>query len=966
MAELTLREYSRKIGNLIDRGQHAEAVAHCKHILEQYPKLAAAYELLGRAMLEAHQDEHAADLFRRVLSADPENLTAWVGLSELAGRKNDLDASIMYLERAFELAPDNRVVGEELRRLYGQRDGTEPSKIPLGRAALARLYLRGDLLPRAIAEFRAAISGQANRTDLHIPLSEALWRNGRRLEASEVAQEALSSYPYSVKANFVLGEVLSGGDRDEGAAFLQRAHQMDPEHEVAAAIFGDASPLRPNEASVSVLTYVPEPEGERPSWMAETAAGTGDGFEEDVEELLAGGEAPPRRGPSTDQGPQIEIPAWLKEIGQAEVLSASGGELAEETPPTWTLPDEQQPGETDAVRAAEHLVAGHIGPEPGQERLMGESPESELSDAMFVEQLLAETSMKTPQAEDESSPEHQIRQTVPGVSSLTQTEEGVALPRPTKEPAMKEEVLWTELRAMDRQPTPAAASDSSVADVTPLRTPSPEPPAAEPETEFHWGSLAGGDSPQRQVGEVRVLPTEKAPDLPTTDTRRDPTPPDQKPVPGEEVATGKSREEDRRKRKKLAPVFADEEFDWSALRETEPQAEVGTAGSEPDTSVLRDTWPTGEPSHSETNTLAWLEQLAAEREEQEQPTIARPGTEVAHARRELAAPPDAEELEEPEIPGLGDTQAAPTAEPELPFGWTGFAKPLPQQSAGVETDTFPPVSAADVPATDVEQSEPSAEASAAGPSDASVDTEEAAVPTRQRDRIARTPQEMLAWLEQVEDATLKGAEAPAEAKSTGEHREPETGGPERNGRPADAAATTAPPEAQAVEKPATTEPLAEGADEPATGKGTPVRHAAGAAATHPSLERPSEPERSDEAQLDGESADAAAASTMAPDEAAEPALAVKRAYLEQRPRDYDAWLSLARALWRGDEKQDALEAYRRLIDRGKLLDAVIDDLGGLPTTERDLDTQLALGDAYMKLGRLDEALSVYRQSLQTQ
>ena len=60
-------------------------------------------------------------------------------------------------ERAFELAADNPVIEEELRRIYGQRDGIEPHRVQLTRGALARLYLKGDLLPRAISELLSLI-----------------------------------------------------------------------------------------------------------------------------------------------------------------------------------------------------------------------------------------------------------------------------------------------------------------------------------------------------------------------------------------------------------------------------------------------------------------------------------------------------------------------------------------------------------------------------------------------------------------------------------------------------------------------------------------------------------------------------------------------------------------------------------------------------------------------------------------
>ena len=99
------------------------------------------------------------------------------------------------------------------------------------------------------------------------------------------------------------------------------------------------------------------------------------------------------------------------------------------------------------------------------------------------------------------------------------------------------------------------------------------------------------------------------------------------------------------------------------------------------------------------------------------------------------------------------------------------------------------------------------------------------------------------------------------------------------------------------------------------------------------------------------------------DLAVEP-FAVERAYLEENPRDYKAWLSLARALWQADERTGALEAYARVIRSGKLVESVIPDLEGYVEQWPDVHVQQILGDAYMKDGRLQEALSLYRQALE--
>ncbi|MBU0703746.1 MAG: tetratricopeptide repeat protein, partial [Chloroflexi bacterium] len=90
----------------------------------------------------------------------------------------------------------------------------------------------------------------------------------------------------------------------------------------------------------------------------------------------------------------------------------------------------------------------------------------------------------------------------------------------------------------------------------------------------------------------------------------------------------------------------------------------------------------------------------------------------------------------------------------------------------------------------------------------------------------------------------------------------------------------------------------------------------------------------------------------------------ERAYLNANPRDYDAWLALARALWQANEQEESLTAYYRVTRSGKLIEAVIPDLEGYLEQQPDVRVHQALGDAYMKNGQLQEALDLYRRALE--
>jgi tetratricopeptide (TPR) repeat protein len=154
MPDIRLQDYAAKIKDLIREDRQDEAIAHCQHILRQYPKFVEVYCLLGEACLDKSMYREAIEFFQRTLSADPENFIARVGLGIIYEEQGATPEAIWQMERAFELAPGNAEVRRELQRLYAQRDGAEKARLKLTRGALGRLYVRNGLYERAIGEFR--------------------------------------------------------------------------------------------------------------------------------------------------------------------------------------------------------------------------------------------------------------------------------------------------------------------------------------------------------------------------------------------------------------------------------------------------------------------------------------------------------------------------------------------------------------------------------------------------------------------------------------------------------------------------------------------------------------------------------------------------------------------------------------------------------------------------------------------
>jgi tetratricopeptide (TPR) repeat protein len=94
-------------------------------------------------------------------------------------------------------------------------------------------------------------------------------------------------------------------------------------------------------------------------------------------------------------------------------------------------------------------------------------------------------------------------------------------------------------------------------------------------------------------------------------------------------------------------------------------------------------------------------------------------------------------------------------------------------------------------------------------------------------------------------------------------------------------------------------------------------------------------------------------------------IARQRAYAEEHPEADEAWLELGRVLWQADRREEAIETYDRLIRRDSLMNEIIPDLEDYTEQWSDPSAMQALGDAYTRADRLQDALDVYRRALES-
>ena len=373
--QVTLEAYADENRALIHNDRNDEAIAICKHILRYFPKQVESYCQLGAAFLEKGEYANATDVFQRVLSADPENVTAHVGMASVLEQRHSIDEAIWHLERANEITPGNFEIQKELLRLYSEA-GKPRSRLKLTPAGLARLYDQEGLYAQAIQELRAIIDESPTRFDARVALAETLWHAGRIHESAETAQGILNSLPYCLKANLIVGAAWKESGLPDSATYLNRAQELDPTNKVAARLFGARSPLTVTE--ISVPRYV---EGMPPPPLPQETRTTPlspepiEPSEEKVTAEMAAffaetptGAAPPAEVP---QSPVVEagvepaagaesekLPAWLEETEEEPSLPSAG--LAEqysaEQAPAW-MENSDQPDASFLTAEAEGQAA---------------------------------------------------------------------------------------------------------------------------------------------------------------------------------------------------------------------------------------------------------------------------------------------------------------------------------------------------------------------------------------------------------------------------------------------------------------------------------------------------------------------------------------------------------------------------------------------------------------------------------
>ncbi len=254
MAQVTLRDYLQEIEDAISAERVDDALNKCQHVLVQLPEVLEVQRLLGEVYLAQGQVGDAQQSLDWVLTNDPENVIAYCDRALICERLSDFDTALDCYQQAYELSRGNSQIRQEFNTLSAK---TGQQGFMFSRAGLARLYMRGGLLPQAVQEWETVLSVSPDRLDARTGLLEACWREGLYDRTEQLANQILQDVPGCLKALLLLAHMTAPRDMHQAQELIQRVETLDPDLVIAQELFEDMMVSQPGHPFLKLLRKSP-------------------------------------------------------------------------------------------------------------------------------------------------------------------------------------------------------------------------------------------------------------------------------------------------------------------------------------------------------------------------------------------------------------------------------------------------------------------------------------------------------------------------------------------------------------------------------------------------------------------------------------------------------------------------------------------------------------------------------------
>ena len=133
-------------------GQVDLAIDLCRKGLELHPDYISAYIVYGRCMLDKKDDPGAEQVFRKVMTLDPENVLALKILADVADRNNRMEQAVEWLGKLLAVDPMNGDAAEALARAKTKAAAVAAKPVAIVEPATVAEPALVDLEPTSIAD----------------------------------------------------------------------------------------------------------------------------------------------------------------------------------------------------------------------------------------------------------------------------------------------------------------------------------------------------------------------------------------------------------------------------------------------------------------------------------------------------------------------------------------------------------------------------------------------------------------------------------------------------------------------------------------------------------------------------------------------------------------------------------------------------------------------------------------------
>ena len=155
------------------QNRFSDAEQEYKQALALDPTSADALTGLSNIYMRGHRYADAEESLRKLVALQPQNPAAHIQLGRMLAADGQLDASIVELQNALKLAPENLGVQRDVADVY----------------TLAKKY------PEAEAAYRALLAANKNDADLRLGLGQALLKQRKFPEAQQELMTAIQLKP---------------------------------------------------------------------------------------------------------------------------------------------------------------------------------------------------------------------------------------------------------------------------------------------------------------------------------------------------------------------------------------------------------------------------------------------------------------------------------------------------------------------------------------------------------------------------------------------------------------------------------------------------------------------------------------------------------------------------------------------------------------------------------------------------